>query len=214
MRKYISVLVLLGMTGCYAPKPRTENDKVEVISLEVKENKASHFFDTGDDFTLSAAQIKELESVLKRMNARGESNIGIMLISSKPATRSVQEKAKKALKSTIYKYGFIDSRIVDSGLAVYDSARTGVRVDVLKYKAKDIDTGLWKESPGDHCIQRDLPQYGGATSYNFGEMIANTADVVVPREYKGQKTEDAVAAIGASGSSGGGSSSSSSSSSD
>lgn len=210
MKKYILLAVLIGLAGCSGRKPSVDNSRVETTYLEAKEGRVSHFFETFDNFTLSESQVAELETVLRDMKAHGETNIGIALMSSKIVPDNIQEKAKQTLRGIMYRHGFLDSRIVDSGLVMYETAKTGIRVDVLKYKTKSLYTGLWRQSPGDHSIHRDLPQYGVATASNFGEMIANTADVISPRKYKGQKAADAIAAIGSS--SGGSSSSSSSSS--
>lgn len=207
----LSVIACLGLTGCI------EDEKLitgpEMISIEASEDKESHFFATDSEFRLSDNDVALIESILKDMQVRGESNVGFTLLSDKAIAEDIQETVKNRIRSLMYKYGFINSRIIDSGTVVYESARTGIRIDVLRYNVKNIDLNQWDDSPGDCSIKKGLPKYGTTSSYNLVEMIANKADLIAPRKYRGQRTKDAIASMDSSPSSSSSSSSSSKSSS-
>ncbi|MDR2067706.1 MAG: CpaD family pilus assembly lipoprotein, partial [Holosporaceae bacterium] len=136
-------------------------------------------------------------------------------ISNKLIPLKLQEKAKKQILFLAGKNGFLDSRVVNSGICVYKDAKVGVRLDVLKYEAKGPDCDTWSEYIGDTDSNKHLPKLGASGSYNLVEMIANKADLVAPRKYKGTDAKSSIDALSASGSgsSSGGSSSGSSGSS-
>ncbi|MDR0753495.1 MAG: CpaD family pilus assembly lipoprotein, partial [Holosporaceae bacterium] len=90
------------------------------------------------------------------------------------------------------------------GTCIYKDARTGIRIDILKYDVKKPNCNQWVEYIGDTDTNKNLPKYGAAVTCNMIEMIANKADFIAPREYKGSEAKSAVAAIGTTGSSNGG----------
>ena len=210
--KSVSILCLL--VGCEGD-PNTNNTLIKELTIDVSENKTSHFFPIDVNSEQSSDNIEIIDSLLKDTYGCGIENIGFMIVSDKVVSEEQRAKLSSQVISRMKKAGFLDSRIVDSGICVYPNAKRGIRIDVLKYDLKKPDTS-WKHSIGDCDTNKDLPAYGTSSLWNFEEMVANKADLIAPRKYRGQNTDAAVAAISeitnGSSSSGGSSGSSSSSS--
>jgi pilus biogenesis lipoprotein CpaD len=176
----------------------------EFATVDATENKDSHFFASSYSFDFSVSQYAEIEALLTNVKATGVDNIGFMIISNKPIPEQTQKRVKDRILALMHKHGFISSRIVDYGTCVYQEAKPGVRINVLKYSVKTPDCSTWSEYVGDTDTNKDLPKYGFSAVYNLEQMIANKADLVAPRKYIGQTTQTAVAAVKDAGSAGGG----------
>lgn len=202
----------LILTGCSEIRHTSVSD-FEEAKIDITENKVTHFFGVDNNFEMSADDLAKLEKLLKDSRGEGIENVEFMIISNSPVFVAQKKALSDQVKSKMIGAGFLESRIMDSGVCIYKDAKKGIRVDVLKYSLQSTDTSLWNDFTGDCDIEKSLPRYGRATNYNMEEMIANSADLISPRKYKGQKTEDAISAISETGSSSKDSSSSSSSSS-
>ncbi|MDR0677615.1 MAG: CpaD family pilus assembly lipoprotein [Holosporaceae bacterium] len=196
-----SIIIVLSLLGCekqYLPNDGYIPEKAEIMA---KENKQVHFFKTSSNFNLDSADIDALERLFRDTRGEGTDNIGFMLTSDKPIPFSVRENTGKKLRRLMHKYGFINSRIVDSGTCTYQGAKTGIRIDVLKYDVKTPDCSQWSEYIGDTDTNKHLPRYGASDAYNLAEMISNKADLVSPRKYSGQDAASAISTMGKGGSS-------------
>lgn len=213
--KYTIALVSMGciLAGCEHQRAIDDGYVHEEANLKVEENRKIHFFDCSKDFNFSPKEIKAMEELLKETQGQGKTNVGFMIVSNKVIPQVTQEKVKKRIKELMYKYGFMDSRIVDCGVSVYGDAKNGVRIDILNYDVTEPDTSLWSEYIGDCDTNKSLPRYGTSDIYNLEKMIANEADLIAPRKYKGQDATTAITAMSSTGSSSSSSSSSSGSSS-
>lgn len=212
MKKVFSLAaVCLLLAGCSERSASPEN--YEYPKIDITENKTSHFFATDNEFVISDADIEKLKQLLRDSKGEGIENIGFMIISDSPILKSQKSALTSQVKSLMIRAGFLESRIVDSGICIYKDAKKGIRVDVLKYDLNRTDTDLWTDSVGDCDFEKELPNYGKAMNYNMEEMVANSADLIAPRKYKGQRVTDALSAIGSTGTSSSSSSFSSSSSS-
>ena len=158
------------------------------------------------NFQMSSVDKAKLEKLLRDSKGEGIENIGFMIVSDSPVLKDQKAKISSQVKSQMIRAGFLESRIVDSGICVYKDAKKGIRVDILKYDLHRTEIDLWTDSVGDCDIEKDLPNYGKAANYNFEEMIANSADLISLRRYKGQRTQNAIKAVGDVASSSGGSS--------
>lgn len=197
------------LAGCSSkrtdPPVVGEYDRSEI---NVTENKVSQFFSVNNDFQMSDEDKEKLKKLLIDSKGEGIENVGFMIVSNSQISTAQKAQLSEQVKSQMIQAGFMESRIVDSGICVYKDAKRGVRVDILKYDLQRTDTSLWKSFIGDSDIQKPLPKYGNAMNYNMEEMMANNADLIVPRKYKGQQTGQAISAMSDLG---GGSSSSGSS---
>ena len=220
MMKYFLSLtaVCLLLTGCSNKNEELSTGDHDHQEINITECKFSHFFEVNSNFQMSSVNKAKLEKLLRDSKGEGIENIGFMIVSDSPILKEQKAKISSQVKSQMIRAGFLESRIVDSGICVYKDAKKGVRVDILKYDLQRTEIDMWTDSVGDCDIEKDLPSYGKAINYNLEEMVANSADLISPRKYKGQRTQDAIKAVGdvassSGGSSGGGSSRSSSSSS-
>lgn len=211
-RVFSLAAVCLLLSGCSERSALPED--YEYPKIDITENKTSHFFATDNEFVISNADKEKLKKLLRDSKGEGIENIGFIIVSNSPVLKSQKSVLSSQIKSLMIKAGFLESRIVDSGVCIYKDAKKGVRVDVLKYDLNRTDIGLWTESTGDCDFEKALPNYGKAMNYNMEEMIANSADLIAPRKYKGQRVTDTLNAIGSigTGSLSGSSTSSSSSS--
>lgn len=200
----------LILTGCSENKLTSLSD-FEEAKIDITENRVTHFFDVDSNFRLSASDQEKLEKLLKDSKGEGIENVGFMIVSNAPVLMAHKKAISDQVKSNMVRAGFLESRIKDSGVCIYKDAKKGVRVDILKYDLQRTDIDLWNDFVGDCDMEKSLPHYGRAMNYNMEEMISNSADLIAPRKYRGQKTEHAVKAMGETGSSSGSSSSSSSS---
>ena len=203
--------VSLLLTGCSEQELMPIPD-LEEAKIDITENKTSHFFAVDSNFQLSSADKTKLAKLLRDSKGEGIENVGFMIVSDSPVPKFKKIGLSNQVKSQMIRAGFLESRVVDSGTCIYKDAKKGVRVDVLKYDLQRTDVDLWNDSIGDCDPNKPLPRYGSAMNYNMEEMIANSADLIAPRKYKGQNTTQAIKAMSDMGSSSGGSSSSSSSS--
>jgi len=196
--KYFLSLTAIGLllTGCSNEKVESSIKAFEEPEINITEHKFSHFFKVNNDFQMLASDKVKLEKLLRDSKGEGIENIGFMIVSNSPVLKTQRAKLITQVKSQMVKAGFLESRIVDSGICVYKDAEKGVRVDVLKYDLHKTETDLWTESIGDCDSEKNLPDYGKSMNSNLEEMIANSADLISPRKYKGQRTEDAIKAIG------------------
>ncbi|MDR0631738.1 MAG: CpaD family pilus assembly lipoprotein [Holosporaceae bacterium] len=204
------IIMSLFLLGCEKQYLANEGYTPEIIQVDAKEVKKAHFFGTSYNFNMDSSAIEAMDKILKDARSAGIDNIGFMLISNEVIPIEAQKRAKKQIYKLMYKHGFITSRIVDSGTCVYQEAKTGVRIDILKYEIKEPDCSSWSEYIGDMDTNKNLPKYGATATYNTMEMVANKADFIAPRKYRGQEVRAAIAAAVATPGSSGGSSSSSS----
>jgi type IV pilus biogenesis protein CpaD/CtpE len=174
---------------CRYEHAEEENHVPETTMLEVKENKISHFFGVNQDFVLPESELYRIRTLLQLARANDVENAGFLLISGNPISIQQQEKVKKQILRAMHLCGFGDSRIIDSGICIYRDAKNGVRIDALKYDLKMPNCDTWSEYIGDINTDKPLPRFGASISYNLGEMIANKADIIIPREYKGTRSE-------------------------
>ncbi|MDR0556122.1 MAG: CpaD family pilus assembly lipoprotein [Holosporaceae bacterium] len=204
---------LLLLCGCEKQYLANDGYVPEIVHVEAKENKKNYFFGTSGSFELTHDIVDAIVEVLKKARSTGVDNIGFRLISDRSIPLKIQENLRKQLSNLMCRHGFLRSRIVDSGTCIYRDAKAGIRIEVLTYDVKEPDCSLWSEYIGDIDTNKHLPKFGAAYTYGLLEQIANKADLVTPRKYRGQDTLDAIAAAkaGSSSSGGGGSSSPSSS---
>jgi len=212
--KYFLSLTAIGLllVGCSSEKEKSSVAAYEEPEINITECKFSHFFKVDNNFRMSNAEKAKLDKLLKDSKGEGIENVGFMIVSNSPVLKTQKSELLAQVKSQMIRAGFLESRIIDSGICMYKDAEKGVRVDILKYDLHRTETDPWTESTGDCDFEKDLPDYGKSTNYNLEELIANNADLISPRRYKGQRTEDAINAVSSGGSSGGSSSSGSSSS--
>lgn len=197
---FITAICLI--TGC---ENKTNSKHIlEFASIEASEEKEAHFFSTDYNFNFSNDTFAQMEKLLRDTRAEGIDNIGFMIISDRIVPFEKQEEIKRKIIPIMNKFGFINSRIIDSGTCVYKEAKSGIRINILKYSVKEPDCSPWSESIGDVDTDKQMPKFGVAGVYNFREMIGNKADLVVPRKYLGQSAKDAIEASKSSGSAGGG----------
>lgn len=208
----ISIYTLAGLlltAGC-SEQNINEQQKPFMFNREeakVTENQQVHFVSTSNSFELSPAVVKQIVEILNKAKSQNIENIGFMCVSNQPVANSVHNSVRSQLTSLLMKHGFMSSRIIDSGVCVYKGAQYGIRINMLKYDITEPDCSVWDESIGDIDHDKDMPKFGVAHVYNFEQMIANSADIIAPRTYKGQKAQDAIKATN-SGGGGGGSASS------
>ena len=183
--------VSLFLAGCEKQCLPNDGYIPEVIKIDAQEIKNTYFFDC-PNFDINSNLSEAIGNLFKNSRNNGIENIGFMLISNQSIPIEIQEKVKKQLYTLMYKYGFINSRIIDSGTCVYTNARNGIRIDVFEYDVKIPDCSKWTEYIGDTDTSKNLPKYGAADAYNTIEMISNKADFVAPRKYKGQETKAAI----------------------
>lgn len=188
--KSVSILCLL--IGC--EEDPNIGKEIEELKIDISENKQSHFFPINGNFELTSNDIAGIDSLLKDSYGKGHENIGFMIISDKAIKEEQRETLSQTIISRAKKAGFLDSRITDSGICVYKNAKKGVRIDILSYDLKKPDTS-WKNSIGDCNTNKNMPSYGTCSLWNLEEMVANKADLISPRKYKGQNTEGAVTAL-------------------
>ncbi len=204
----------LILSGCEHKKSidQSNNTLPEVL---VSEERVNHLFPMESNHQISDVIMEKIIGELKEEKSTGVENVSFTLITEKPLLKEEQDLLAKQVISSLRKAGFLESRIINSGSCFYEGAGNNIRIDALKYKSKELDMGYFDSDHdvGDCDVQKDLPKKGFADAWNLQQMIANKADLVAPREYKGQKTEAAIGALSTELSGGGSSSSSSSSSS-
>ncbi len=193
-------LMLLLTTGCETPinKSGSDIDKEDSLKITAIENREIHLIQCNKDFKVTNEQKMRFKEFLKESREAGAENIAFTIISDHQLSLSKQKEIKKFVYGLIYKEGFIKSRVIDSGVCVYKDATPSIRVDVLHYELDEPDVSQWNADVGDCNLDKDIPKFGVSNSYNFGKMIANKADLLNPRKYKGMSATDAVSAIGTS----------------
>ncbi|GHU12005.1 hypothetical protein FACS189449_04720 [Alphaproteobacteria bacterium] len=200
------VIAFALLVGCEKQYKVDDGYVPEVCELDVTESKKSEFFELNKKYELSKTDILKIEKLLSDSRAKGIDNTSFAIIVDRPIENNIKDKIRNKVLSIAYKAGFINSRVIYSGTAVCDGAQSGVRVDVLEYDVKEVDCSPWSEYIGDMDTNKNLPKFGVADKYNLREMIANDADLVVPRKYKGPVTKAATDAMSSSVSTSGGTS--------
>ncbi|MDR3155556.1 MAG: CpaD family pilus assembly lipoprotein [Holosporaceae bacterium] len=198
----IAILAGLLMSGCNSDVPKAHG--FESIKIDVKENRDVHFFECPCDFHFNNEALARIENVLKKARGEGVENIAFTLISNRSIPFAIQEKTRKLMYEMMHKYHFLRTRIKNMGICVYEEAKVGVRIDVLQYEITQPNCSIWSEHIGDIDSDKDLPKYGTTERYNMGEMIANKADIISPREYAGHAVTSAIAAVSSLSTAGGG----------
>ena len=183
------------LTGCSSERAGAPSHSYGEEKIDVKENRTSHLFAVDDNFQMSEEDQAKLSQLLRDSKGRGIENVGFIITSDSPIAKSERTALSNQVRSQMEKAGFLESRIIDSGICVYKDAKKGVRVDILKYDLRRTNVGEWDDTVGDCDLDKNLPNYSKATNYNLEEIIANPADLVSPRKYKGQKATDAITAI-------------------
>lgn len=198
MKLIVSVSAMCCMlAGCDAFAPTHQME--DFSKLNVKETKQTTFFPTNDEFVLTKELEIEIIKKLKDAYAKGLDNIRFMLIANKSISIDVEKKAKEKISFIMKKNGLIDSRIMYDDICIYKDAKVGIKIDILKYDVEMPDCSPWNSSIGDMDVTKNLPKIGYAENYNMAAMVANSADIVSPRTYKGHEPKDAISSMGASG---------------
>jgi type IV pilus biogenesis protein CpaD/CtpE len=197
---FVASLSSLLMLGCEKQYKADDGYIPEFYEIDTVETKSSQLFTLDNNFNFSDVILSRMNKLLKAARAEGKENVSFVIIANRPVDMDIQEKIRNRVYALLYKTGFINSRIIDSGLCIYKSANTGVRIDILKYEVNPPDCSLWSEYIGDMDTNKNLPKFGMSDAYNLTEMIGNKADFVVPRKYKGPQAAKAIAAIGSGGS--------------
>ncbi len=170
------------------------NDR-EITGSLASENRKSHLFNFEPGFKVSNATEEQIIEKLKKERSSGIENVSFTIISNKHPNPKEQELLAKQISSCLRKAGFIESRIIDSGCCYYKEANNNIRIDALSYDLKPLDMEKWRTSIGDCDIEKDLPKKGYAAAWNLEQMVANKADLISPRKYKGQEVEAAIKAL-------------------
>jgi type IV pilus biogenesis protein CpaD/CtpE len=202
-------LLLCGCDKQRQYRPKNDDYVPETSRIETREVKRVYFFVTPPNFEISPSTATSMGRVLREAHNTGIENVGYLLVSNQPITAKIQDRARNQIHRVMCENGFISSRISDSGVCVYNDAKVGIRIEILRYDVKEPDCSIWSEYIGDIDTSKNLPKYSASTAYNMAQMISNKGDLVMPRKYKGQETSKAIAAMGKAGSSGGGSGASS-----
>jgi hypothetical protein len=191
---FSTIIIFAGllMNGCES-NPRKIHG-LESIKVDVKEHRDVHFFECSNNFNFDSKTLLRIENILKKARGEGVENISFTLISNQSIPFAIQEKIRKLMYEIMHKYHFLKSRIKNMGICVYEEAKIGVRIDLLQYEITQPDCSIWSEYIGDIDSKKNLPKYGTAEKYNMGEMIANKADFISPREYVGHEVKSAMAA--------------------
>ena len=186
---------LIFVCGCDKQMKIEDGYVPEVAEMQAEEFCEPHFFPTNDAFDISKDTCARIERLLKDAKVSDVENLEFMIISNHPVPVGYQEKIKKIILYIMYKNGFIPSRITDKGVCVYEGAKTGIRIGILQYNLKEPDCSAWSEYIGDTDTNKNLPKHGVSRVYNLQQMIANKADLVSPRIYKGVIASTAVSGM-------------------
>ena len=207
----LSTICCLILSGC----SQSSNSRVAQLPDELAtEVRNHHLFQLSAGNTVTREMINNIISELKTERGKGIENVSFMIVTKNPISSEQQAKMSRQITEALLHAGFMESRIINSGACFYADATDHVRVDALNYESANLGSGEWNTSIGDCDEDKDIPQYGYSEKYNLTQMIANKADLVSPRIYKGQEIEASIKAMGdATGSSSSGSVGSSSSSS-
>ncbi len=194
--KYLLSLTVIGLflTGC-SNEIEHKGEYSWIDDIDIFEEKVPNFFNVNGDFELSSLDQAALERLLKNAKGKGIENIRFMIVSNTPVPIEKQNAMSEYLKTKMAKAGFLNSRIIDSGVCIYKDAKKGVRVDILKYRIDRTNVDLWNEGVGDCDVEKNMPRYGATNNYNLEEMVANRADLISPRKYPGQRTDAAINAM-------------------
>jgi len=196
MKCFLSLTaVCLLLTGCSGGSDNKPPYSYNQEKIDVKENRTSHLFAVDDNFQMSDEDKVKLSQLLKDSKGRGIENVSFIIVSDAPVAKAERTALSNQVRTQMEKAGFWDSRIIDSGICIYKTAKKGVRVDILKYDLNRTNIKEWDDPIGDCDIEQHFPNYGKTTNYNLEEIIANPADLISPRKYKGQKATDAITAI-------------------
>ncbi len=199
MKYFVSLAaVCLLLTGCSREIDDMASYSYAEKNIDIKESRTSHFFAVDDNFQMSEEDQVKLVKLLKDSKGRGIENVSFMITSNSPVAKAERVVLSNQVRTQMEKAGFLDSRIIDSGICIYKDAKKGVRVDILKYDLKRSTFDEWDDPIGDCDLEQNLPNYSKATNYNLEEIVANPADLISPRKYKGQKATDAIKAISSS----------------
>ena len=204
---YVGLAVLaVAMSGCRLSSNRRPSDTFipEMSNIDALERTNSYFFPFNDKFELSSNNLASINRLLKRTRAQGISNIGFIIMSNRVMPMKQQRIMNNKIATLMHEHGFIDSRIVNLGNAMYRGASAGVRINILRYIVNKTSSRKWTESIGDIDLTKDLPRMGASDNFNLESMIANEADLVSPRRYKGPRACAAISSIGGGGDGGGG----------
>ncbi|GHT94010.1 hypothetical protein FACS1894122_10170 [Alphaproteobacteria bacterium] len=189
-------LICVLLVGCEKQYQANDGYVSKIVELEVSESKESEFFELDRNDYLAHEDIPKIKKFFKDAKARGVNEVSFLITLNKSIKDMAQEKICRRVMTAAYKAGFINSRITNSGILIYEGAKRGVRIDALKYDIKEPDCSPWSEYIGDIDTNKNLPRFGVSDKYNLREMIANDADLVSPRRYKGQAAHDAIRAAG------------------
>ncbi|MDR2724156.1 MAG: CpaD family pilus assembly lipoprotein [Holosporaceae bacterium] len=196
---WVAFLVInLWLNGCEKQYLPNDGYVPEVMQIDAQEVRDSHFLNCLPNFDFDTHNLKAVDKLLSDIRSAGMDNIEFMLVSPQSVPVEKQEKVKKQLYELMHKRGFINSRIIDYGICIYEGAKIGIKIDVLKCDVKEPDCSKWSEYIGDTDTNKNLPKYGAASVHNTITMIADKTDLVSPRKYVGHEARAAMAATGTS----------------
>ena len=199
MLKYINyavLVILLAISGCHLGPDVASDDFIpEMSNINVSERTDTNFFSSNHDFNFSNEKLAAISDLLKKTRSSGITNIEFLVVSNRALTTQQKNKVRKTILGLMHQHGFINSRIRISGVCVYRDAKPGVRINILRYAVKKPDGNKWSDFIGDVNTNKTIPRMGSSADYNLKSMIANEADLISPRRYRGVRTDIAVSSI-------------------
>ncbi|MDR3179347.1 MAG: CpaD family pilus assembly lipoprotein [Holosporaceae bacterium] len=192
---WFSISLTVGCEKQYQPDDGYVH---EIAEINVVKFRNSSFFPLNQHKNFSSSVRTTMENFLREAKNNEIENISFSIFSPQDVNNNVLQSIKKQVLAIACKAGFILSRISYDGIIKTESSEIEVYIETLKYKLQEPDCSPWSEYIGDTDTNKDLPRFGAADRYNLKEMIANGADLVTPRKYKGPHTPSAIRALSTS----------------
>ncbi|MBE6447351.1 MAG: hypothetical protein E7015_02570 [Alphaproteobacteria bacterium] len=189
-----SALGCVILSGCENGKI-VQNEQDTLPEVLASETQHHHTFEFNTEVGITDELMNNIISEMKTERGKGIENVSFIIVAKQPLHPLKQDEISKKISNALMHAGFMESRIINTGSCFYSDASEHIRIDALSYQSTSLGSGEWTSSIGDCDEGKDLPQKGYSDKYNLTQMVANKADLVSPRNYRGQQTERAIAAL-------------------
>lgn len=140
---------------------------------------------------LSPQQRADLLSFAQSSRASDAGNARLVIAApSGSANEMAAMQAVQEIGTLLGDNGFPESEIsVEAFTAESEGAQPPVKVSFLRYVAEAPECGLWPTNLANEPQNLPYPNMGCATQRNFAAMVANPADLIVPRTMTSRPAE-------------------------
>ncbi len=192
LKKIVIISSLLILVSCSGPNSKNLYSHEDVLRSTAKITK-ERLHKLNFEKEISKQDLHALAELGKEFTATSVRKVSILPIAKNKDSLLISINAAKKAKDTLIESG-LSENIIEIGKIDIDEKSTDNYMLMKSYLYDVVlpTADKWKYDIGDIDITKETPNFGVATSYNLGLMIANPRDLIDPAEMSETDAKSAV----------------------